>query len=258
MKLTGNTILITGGTSGIGFELARQFLAHGNTVIVTGRDVARLADMPQRLPGVHCFRSDVTDPAAIVALYDELVAKFPALNVLINNAGVMRKIDLQDPSHDVTTIAREIDTNFSGPVRMVQQFLPQLLAQKRAAIVNVSSGLAFVPMAVSPVYSATKAALHSYTQSLRLQLQHTSIEVMELAPPLTDTPLLTVGFTAADTAGVKSMDVAVLARHAIDGFARGTKEMKPGLSLALSIMGRLMPHFAAKQLGKSVALFRRV
>ncbi|WP_347556958.1 SDR family NAD(P)-dependent oxidoreductase [Robbsia sp. KACC 23696] len=256
MNATGNTILITGGSSGIGLEMARQLLARRNTVIITGRDAARLASAQEALPGVHCFQSDVTDPEAIVALHASVIAAFPALNVLINNAGVMRKIDLQDPANDVSTIGKEIETNLLGPVRMVQQYLPHLLAQKRATIVNVSSGLAFVPMAVSPVYCATKAALHSYSQSLRLQLAGTSVEVVEVAPPLTETPLGDA-FTKEDTAGVKSMDVAELARHAIEGCVRGTKEVKPGLSRALYLLGRVAPSFGAKQLGKSVAAMRR-
>ena len=200
MELRNRTILITGGTSGIGFELARRLLERGNTVIVTGRDPARLAATRKALPRVRAIESDVADPRAIAALFATVSTEFPQLDLLVNNAGVMRKLDLQDPALDDAT--REIGINLGGPIRMVQQFLPLLKAQPRAAIVNVSSGLAFVPLAIAPVYSATKAALHSYTQSLRLQLRGTNVAVIELAPPGTETPLFRGDFTAADLRGV--------------------------------------------------------
>ncbi|MEJ7658554.1 MAG: SDR family NAD(P)-dependent oxidoreductase [Hymenobacter sp.] len=164
MNLRHNTILITGGTSGFGYEFARQLLALGNTIILTGRKQAKLDHTQQQLPGVHTFRSDVSDPTAIEDLYRQVTAQFPALNILINNAGEMRKLNLNDPAlsqHDVT---REVDVNLLGPIRMVQQFLPHLKSQPQAAILNVSSGLALVPFPFAPVYGATKSGLRSYTR----------------------------------------------------------------------------------------------
>src|SRR5271170_469869 len=209
MKMSGNVILITGGTSGIGFELATQLMALGNTVIVTGRDQARLDRLAQEQPSLHPIRSDVGECGAITALHDRVVHEFPALNILINNAGLMRKINLHDLGIDLDDISREIETNLMGPIRMVKQFLPHLKAQAAAAIVNVSSALAFTPFPISPIYGATKAGLHSYTQSLRVQLRNTSIKVFELAPPSTRTPLQNE-FDAADTKGVPMMDVKKL------------------------------------------------
>ena len=201
MKLQQRTVLITGGTSGMGLEWARELLKRGNTVIVTGRDQDRLEATERSLPGVHTFRSDASDPQAIASLREEVLARFPALDTLINNAGIMRNLRFgaaQGPE-DVT---REIEINLSGSVRTIDQFLPHLLTRSGALIVNVSSGLAFIPFPAAPVYSATKAAIHSFTQSLRAQLQGTRVTIVELAPPGVETPLFRGEF-AAETRGQK-------------------------------------------------------
>ena len=256
MELRHHTILITGGTSGFGYEFARQLLALGNTVLVTGRHPARLADTKQRLPGVHTFQSDVSDPAAIRQLYAEVVAQFPALNVLINNAGEMRKLNLQDPATDLLDLTREIDTNLAGPMRMVQQFLPHLLAQKTAAILNVSSGLALAPYPVSPVYGATKAGLRSYTQSLRVQLQNTRVQVFELVAPSASTPLFDQFRDDMAGSGIKESDLMApekVVAQALQAMRKDTGEVFPGLATALRYMSRLAPGFLVKQLSKGLA-----
>ncbi|WP_223654141.1 SDR family oxidoreductase [Hymenobacter psoromatis] len=189
MELRHHTTLITGGSSGLGLEFARQLLALGNTVLITGRDQTRLDQAKQQLPQVHTFRSDVRDPAAIAALHAQVVARFPALNILVNNAGEMRKLNLNDPTLSLHDVTQEVEVNLSGPIRMVQQFLPHLKTQKTAAILNVNSGLALAPFPISPVYGATKAGLHSYTQSLRVQLKPTAVQVFELVAPAANTPL---------------------------------------------------------------------
>lgn len=248
MKLENRTILITGGTSGIGLELAKQLLSRGNTVIITGREQERLDAAQRTLPGVHAFKSDVSDPAAIVALHDNVLAQFPALDTVINNAGIMRNLNLnQDRGLDDVT--REVDINLSGPVRMVQQFLPHLKTRTGALIVNVSSGLAFIPLPISPVYCATKAALHSFTQSLRVQLGGTGVTVIELAPPLVETPL-SRGEFAEEMRGQKGMDVAVLARRAIAGIEAGRLEIRPGRSNLLKLMSRIAPQFVFGQMAR--------
>ena len=251
MEISNNTILITGGTSGIGLELATRFLGLGNTVIVTGRDQGKLEETKKKFPKIHTIESDVNDPSAIVLLYEKVTKGFPELNVVVNNAGIMRKINLQDRGSDLVDIAREIETNLAGPIRMVKQFLPHLKTKKSAAIVNVSSGLAFVPFPISPVYCAAKAGIHSFTQSLRIQLKNTNIKVFELAPPGTETPLFKGDFTADDVKGIKPMDVHVLGKHAINGFKRDVLEIRPGLSNVLKLMSRLAPQFMVNQLGKS-------
>ncbi len=250
MNLSNNTILVTGGSSGIGFGLAAALAALDNTVIVTGRDPAKLSHAQRQAPRLQLIRSDVTDSQAVVTLFDEVSERFPNLNILINNAGIMRKIDMQDPRVDPVEVTREVDTNLVAPIRMIKQFLPQLRSRPSAAIVNVSSGLAFVPFPISPVYSATKAALHSFTLSLRVQLQRTQIKVFELAPPGTDTPLFAGDFDAQDVAGIKPMPVDVLVAHALAGLRRDELEIRPGLSNVLRIMSRVAPRLMLKQLSK--------
>jgi len=248
MKLDNRTILITGGTSGIGLELARQLLLRGNTVIVTGRSQENLDAAQTALPGLHIFRSDVSYPAAIMELHENLLRRFPALDTLINNAGIMRNLNFnQDRALDDVT--REIDINLSGPIRMVQQFLPHLKTRKRALIVNVSSGLAFIPLSISPVYCATKAAVHSFTQSLRAQLASSGISVVELAPPGVETPLFRGEF-AEEMRGQKGMDVAVLVRRAIAGIEADRLEIRPGLSNLLKLMSRIAPQFMFNQMAR--------
>ena len=246
MKLVHRTVLITGGTSGIGLELARQLLQRGNTVVVTGRDQVKLANVAQALPGIHTFQSDVSDPEAIMALHEAVLSRFPALDVLVNNAGIMRNIKLNE-ERDLVDLTREIEVDLSGPVRMIQQFLPHLRTRPGALIVNVSSGLAFIPLPAAPVYCAAKAGLHSFTQSLRLQLQGTGVRVVELAPPGVETPLFRGEF-AAETRGQKPMSVQVLATRAIAGIEAGKLEIRPGLANVLKAMSRVAPQFMLKQM----------
>lgn len=248
MKLTGKTILITGGSSGIGLELARQLLARGNTVIITGRDKGRLDEAAGMLAGLHIIQSDVSDADAIRALHASVLAKFPRLDMLINNAGIMRDLDF-NLTRTLEMVTREIEINLSGPVRMIQQFLPHLKTRPEAAIVNVSSGLAFVPMPISPVYCATKAALHSLSLSLRVQLKSTGVQLFELAPPLVDTPLYRNEF-AEEAKKTKGMDVPLLVRKAIAGIEAGEREIRPGLSNVLKLMSRIAPQFMLGQLAK--------
>jgi len=252
MKLTGRTVLITGGTSGIGQELAKQLLRRGNTVIVAGRHQKRLDATSRALPGVHVMASDVSDPDDVMKLYESVTERFPALDTLVNNAGIMRNLNLNLP-RDLQDITREIQINLCGPIRMVQQFLPHLKSRNDALIVNVSSGLAFVPLPIAPIYCATKAALHSFTQSLRVQLAGSGVTAVELAPPGTETPLLRGEF-AREMQGQKGMDVAVLVERAIAGIEAGRLEIRPGLAKVLKAMSRLAPEFMLTQLAKMAAV----
>ncbi|WP_336785575.1 SDR family oxidoreductase [Paenibacillus sp. MMO-177] len=251
MQLHSNTILITGGASGIGLELASRLSAMGNTVIVSGRDLAKLDQAKAQYPKLHAIPCDVTDPAAIAELHSIVTAQFPELNVLINNAGLMRKINLQQKEVDLLDISREIETNLSGPIRMVNQFLPHLLKQPSAAIINVSSALAFVPFAISPVYGATKAGIHSFTRSLRVQLKNTNVKVFELAPPLTKTTLVDA-FEAHDMKGSVAMEVSKLVGYVLKAMETDQLEIRPGQSNLLKLMSRVAPNFIFKQMSKSV------
>lgn len=238
MQTTNNTILITGGTSGIGLALAAQLMARGNTVLITGRSEERLAQARLALPGVHTFVCDQSDPEAIVHFCNAATAQFPSLNVLINNAGIGLKRNLNDTTTPLTDLEQEIKTNLIGPMQIIQQLLPQLKRQKYAVIVNVTSGLAFVPMPLKPIYCATKAGMHSYTQSLRVQLKHTSVKVIELVPPATATSF-NKGQESMNTK--RLMNVDQFAREAIRGLEKGNDEVLPGLSRVIRLIGRLNP-----------------
>ena len=187
MKPSGNTILLSGGGSGIGRRLAQRWHDAGNTVIVTGRTLASLEETIAGRPDLHARVLDVTDAAAITAFAARITAEFPALNVLVNNAGIMRFEDLTAP-RDMGDVEATIATNLLAPIRLTDALITHLKAQDNAAVVMVSSGLAFVPMAVTATYNATKAAIHSYSQSLRHHLAG-QVEVIELAPPAVQTAL---------------------------------------------------------------------
>jgi uncharacterized oxidoreductase len=189
MIITGNTILITGGGSGIGRGLAEAFQAAGNRVIIAGRRRAMLEETVAANPGMTFQVFDVENEDNIRAFASQITRDFPTLNVLINNAGIMRSENVVADPVDLAVAEATITTNLLGPIRLTAALLPHLRKQPKAAVINVTSGLAFVPRAEFATYCTTKAALHSYTQSLRYQLRKTSVEVIELAPPLVATDL---------------------------------------------------------------------
>jgi uncharacterized oxidoreductase len=188
MQMSGNTMLITGGGSGIGREFAEAFHRMGNRVIVAGRRREALDEVVAANPGMEAAALDVADPAAIQALAAGIVRTHPELNVLVNNAGVMLDEHLSADPVDLAAAEATVTTNLLGPIRLTAALLPHLRRRPGAAVVNVSSGLAFVPLAVTPTYCATKAALHSYSQSLRHQLTG-QVEVVEIVPPYVQTHL---------------------------------------------------------------------
>jgi len=192
MQLTDNTIFITGGTSGIGRGLAEAFHALGNQVIIGGRRKALLDEITSANPGMKAVELDIADPASIERVASTLMAEHPALNVLINNAGIMPFDDVAGPLDDAVALAT-IDTNLTGPIRMVSALIAHLKRKPRASIINNTSVVAYVPLASTAVYSATKAALHSYTMSLRFMLRDTNVSVQEIAPPWVNTDLIYKG-----------------------------------------------------------------
>jgi uncharacterized oxidoreductase len=251
MRLENRTILITGGSSGIGFELARRLLERRNVVIITGRSQEKLENAKRALPAVHTFKSDVDDPAAISALHGQVVGTFPTLDTLINNAGIQRvqKFNLDQGLEDIT---REIEICFSGPVRMITQFLPHLRTRSDALVINVSSSAALIPFPISPVYSAAKAALHSFTESLRVQLAFTGVTVIELIPSAVETSLYRDEALAKEMKLPKGMDVEVFAKKAIAGIEAGKLEVRPGLANVMKILSRTAPEFTLKQVAKMI------
>jgi uncharacterized oxidoreductase len=189
MKSTGNTILVTGGTSGLGLGLALRWQAAGNTVVVAGRRTELLDEIAAEHPGIGTLHLDVTDPASIATATADVLARYPDLDVLVTMAGIMLAEDVRDPA-SLAVAEDTVTTNLLGTIRMVSALLPHLLGREHAAILTVSSGLAFTPLAVTPTYNATKAAVHQYTEGLRLQLAGTSVQVHELVPPAVQTALM--------------------------------------------------------------------
>lgn len=190
MKMHSNTIFITGGTSGIGQGLAEAFHKLGNQVIVSGRREDRLRSLCAANPGMRHFVLDVTDPASIRNTARKVVEEFPSLNYVFNNSGMQRRHDFASGKPiDEAAMLAEIQTNLLGLIRVTAEFLPHLKTQPSATLLNVSSGLAFVPLAIFPVYCATKAAVHSFSLSLRHQLRGSTVKLVELIPPYVATEL---------------------------------------------------------------------
>jgi uncharacterized oxidoreductase len=189
MKTTDNTILITGGATGIGLALAEVFLREGNQVLICGRRKEKLLAAQSKFPKIQFKICNVADAEERQELYEWATSNFPNLNVLVNNAGIQRQIDFTKGTDEILSGEDEIQTNFSAPVQLSALFIPHLMKQEYAAIVNVSSGLGFIPLTIVPVYCATKAALHSYSVSLRHQLRNTKVKVFEVIPPTVDTEL---------------------------------------------------------------------
>ena len=189
MKITGNTILITGGTSGIGRALAEALHAKGNKVIISGRRQQLLDEITGRNPGMVGMAADMSDSAAVERFANEVRERFPDLNVLVNNAGIARIEDYKADTIDFSLAASTIQTNITSVLQLSMALLPSLRAQPHATLMVTTSGLAFVPYPPGPVYSATKAFLHNWLDALRMQLRKTSVEVLELAPPYVQTEL---------------------------------------------------------------------
>jgi len=189
MKLEGNTIFITGGGSGIGRALAEALHQRGNKVIISGRRKTHLAKTVEANPGMESIELDIADPTSVHRVANELIMKYPTLNVLINNAGIMQ-IDNASAEIDDELITSTITTNLIGPVRLTGALIEHLKRQESGTVLFVSSVLGFTPMAMTAVYSSTKAAIHSYAQSLRFKLRHSSVSVLEIIPPWVRTELL--------------------------------------------------------------------
>lgn len=223
MKTTASTILITGGSAGIGLEMARQLTALGNKVIITGRDEVRLNKAAAELGNVIAIPFDVSNAQNVESLVNRIKTEFPDLNVLINNAGradIHHLADGNERAYDIA--ASEMETNYLSVVRLTEKLLPVLRSQEESAVINVSSIVGFVPTQHLPTYSATKAALHSYTKSLRLALKETSVKVFELMPPLVNTEL------SAAIGGENGIMPSVLVADLIDALGSDRFEIRTG------------------------------
>src|SRR5438034_2471769 len=247
MKITGRTILITGGSAGIGLAFALKFLELGNQVIVTGRRQTVLDEVKAKYPKLHTIQGDVADPVQIASLATRVKAEYPRLDVLMNNAGIMLHKNLKVPATDLDGLMAEMNINVGGVIRMTSAFI-DILAANKGAVINVSSALAFVPLPSAPIYSATKAAIHSYTQSLRFQLEESGVEVIELMPPAVKTDL-TGDLPEGD--GITLMTTDELVKQSFASFKAGALEIRPGQAKQLALMRRLAPDFINGQLWKA-------
>ena len=243
MRLTNRTILITGGSAGIGLAFALKFIELGNTVIVTGRRRAVLDAVKAQHPKLHTIQSDIADPQQIAALAARVKAEFPKLDVLMNNAGVGFSRNLKAPVADLGELMTEIDVNVGGVIRTTSALI-DILTANRGTVINVSSGLAFAPLPSNPIYSATKAAVHSYTQSLRFQLEDSGVEVIELMPPAVRTDL-TDDFAEH---GISMISTGELVKQSFAALRAGKREIRPGQSKQLAFLRRLAPNFINRQL----------
>jgi uncharacterized oxidoreductase len=244
MKLTGRTILITGGSAGIGLAFALKFHELDNQLIVAGRRESVLNELISKHPKLHVIQSDVADPAQIAALARRVKTGYPKLDVLMNNAGIMLHKNLRVPAANLDALMAEVNINIGGVIRMTSAFV-DVLAANKGTIINVSSALAFVPMPSAPIYSATKAAVHAYTQSLRFQLEEAGVEVIDLMPPAVKTELTT---EMQEDEGIALISTDKLVRQSFAGLAAGKLEIRPGQSNLLAFMRRLAPDFINRQL----------
>lgn len=251
MNLTNNTILITGGATGIGLELAKQFLQRGNTVIVCGRRADKLDEARQLLPQLITQQCDLSDAEQRRSLFRFCMSEYPTLNVLINNAGIQREIDFRQGERHYLDGASETAINIEAVFHLTALFTPHLMQQTSAAIINVSSGLGLVPLVIVPVYSATKAAMHSFSISLRRQLKNTTVKVYELLPPIVDTDL---DKGARDRRGQTNKGITAerVAAAAMNGLAKDRPEIAIGIINILRYGVRISPALFLKMINKQV------
>lgn len=242
MKLEGRTVLVTGGGAGIGLAFAAELLARKNTVIAIGRSADRLEAAKRQLPGLHTLVCDVADPAAVAALAATLERDYPKLDVLVNNAAVALNWDLHQPADPTAELA----INLAGPILLTGALLPLLRRNAQPAIVNVGSALAHVPNPMMPIYCATKAALHSYTTSLRLQLAPAGVAVYEIQPP-------SVATEGAGANTYKPITPEACARGMVEGLERDEPVVRIGQARFLHLMSRVAPKAAVAMLAKGMA-----
>lgn len=244
MRISGNTVLITGGSAGIGLATAKALLATGNTVIICGRDPVRLEKAQEAVSGLHVIQCDLTQDHDLADLLRKVQNDFPQLNILVNNAAMMHICDFVENSGGVEKIEEEVHTNLLAPMKLTSLLLPVLQQQTTAAIVHVSSGLAYVPVENLAVYSATKAALHAFSRALRRRLKKTNIKVFELLPPLVDTDL-------SRTLHMPKMRAEQVARALLRALEREQYEVRVGLVKSLHVAGQFVPSLAELMLSKA-------
>jgi uncharacterized oxidoreductase len=247
MNLIGANIFVTGGGSGIGLSLVRALAARGAQVVTCGRRADRLGEARASVPGLRTFVADLSTAAGVAQAVAALETEMPDLDVLVNNAGAMRVLDLTTPG-DAVADERELFTNLTAPVLLARALLPHLLGRSRAAVVNITSGAALVPMPAAPLYSAAKAGLRSFTRSLRRQLSASNVLVVEVEPPLVDTEMRQS--LAGTGRSMKRMSAETCAERIVEGLERDRTELLLGDNALLRWADRLVPGFALAQMSK--------
>lgn len=252
MQLSDHTVLITGGSSGIGLALAEGFAERGSRVLVCGRTEEKLRHAQQRVPGLVYMKADVTVEADRRRLLEWVEAEHPATDVLINNAGIQCRVRLTDGAEAIDT--GEIALNLQAPIHLTALFIPHLLRQadqgRSPAIINVTSGLGYVALAATPIYGATKVGLQAFTQALRHQLRRKGIEVVDLAPPAVDTPLLKGALGPTGGAGPPAITPERFAKEALRALEKGRSEVRIGGAQMLYVLHRLAPRLAFRLLNR--------
>lgn len=235
MDISGNTILITGGSSGIGFALAQAFCQNGNEVIAVGRNAEKLARAKEECPALHTIQADISKEPEIQRLIETVQTNFPNINMLVNNAAAGNFLDLTHESDACARAREEMETNYLAPMRIITMLMETLKQQPEAAIVNITTIGVYLPVAKMPGYSASKAALHSYTQSLRWQLANSTIEVFEVIPPAVDTDFVA-------TFQMPKMTAESVAQKVIKGLKKGETDIFIGAARILRRLSRLAPN----------------
>jgi uncharacterized oxidoreductase len=244
MKLQHQTVVITGGSSGIGFELARQLLEKQNTIIVCGRSAQKLALAKEKLPAVHTFTCDISQEAGRAQLFDWVCHHHPSCNVLINNAAIVHKTDFRTDESILEKAELEIKTNLIAPIALTKMFLPLIERHQQSAIINITTGLVYAPRAVYPIYNATKAGLHAFTQVLRFQLKKFPVRVIEVMMPVVDTP-----WHKGEVPKIAISPSSAVAEM-IAKVERGLPEIRIGAVKILYALVRIAPRFAFKKINQ--------
>jgi len=239
MNIQKNTILITGGGSGIGLSLALSLLQQNNTVIICGRDTDKLNKVLKKHPSLHVITCDITNQQARQNMLEHVKSEFPTLNILINNAGIQHNYEFNNIKNHHSLIDDEISINLSSQIKLIDMFVPMLSQQKESAIVNITSALAYVPKQSAPVYCASKAGFHIFTQALRYQLENTSVKVFEIIPALVDTAM-TKG------RGKNKTTPEQLCIEVLQGLVNNNYEIKIGKAKFLLLLKRFIPSLANK------------
>lgn len=248
MKRKGNTVLITGGGSGIGLALAAIFLNEDNEVIICGRTKKTLDDAKKAFPNLHTLVADVSTIAGRETLNATIVTHFPKLNVLVNNAGIYSMTDIMDPQY-LQVLETELNVNLIAPIALVRQLMPVLETQSEATIINVTTGYVFIPSAKASAYSASKVALRAFTQSLRFKKRNTNIRVVEVVPPAVDTPM-----NKGKNASV--IDVNQFANKVFEQVIKGEEEILIGVSKLGKLLSRVAPKFSFNKMNNDEAMQR--